>query len=318
MEEVKRILKSFKEQVDHLAEEISQETCSFEKGNHFKAQCWVAGGLSKKEFQRFSLPKRVSDCYDQPAKPLYDKWECLERDIQYRGVNIPDPKEMTLDSYLEFLFYEVLQKMEYRAVWIKSLRSFINFLRNALPCNAKYRLELLFPEKMEIRKITGSVPNSYGNREINRNILIKKLPPTAYPIDYIAQSEIMENLAHLVTHGRPNIQNSAAEALSLSWCCTICAMCRVKTQEKSIYNLSLDSLLRFNDAGENEQFSLKINSLHGFLDIPISSGHYALLNALPRPQNTQDPPLFTKPLSSLLRTLYKAVNMSDNAKNLMK
>ena len=161
---------------------------------------------------------------------------------------------------------------------------------------------------MEIRKLSSNFSTTFGRR---RNVIIKKFSPSAYPIHYIAQSEIMENLAYLATNGRPNIRHSAAEALGLSWCCAICALNKLKTQERTIYDLPLKSLKRIREEGK-DQFSLEISTQLGLVNVPISSGHYALLEALPR--SFGNPRLFTKPLPSLLRTLYKAVKMRRKPK----
>ena len=113
---MKAVLNAFREQINLNVLALQSESAALEEINYFKANCWLAGGISVEESNRFTFPKTQPEFYSQKAQPLYEKWLLEEKDICYRGTIIPDPGKMLLNQYLEFLFLELLQGMEQRAV----------------------------------------------------------------------------------------------------------------------------------------------------------------------------------------------------------
>ena len=115
----------------------------------------------------------------------------------------------------------------------------------------------------------------------------------------------------------------AAEALAFAWICHAVGSSRLMTltTEESILNSLLSSLKAIELKGGEKYFQpecyITIPTFYGPIDVPISKVLYDFLIALPRDQHSKK--IFSKPLSSLLRTFYdKGVFPSDRARKLGK
>ncbi len=263
----------------------------------------------------------IPEYYLQPALPLYMQWRDQERDVIYRGSIIPTPGEINLNEYLYKLSSWIEEKNEKRVVWIKSLKSFTQFIREDIPFELQGSLECIFPYKMEIRR--GHSIERIGNeiQEIERSYILRIIEDPVYPIDILAASDILKNLANEVLEGRPNSQHVAAETLGFALLCHAVGSARIMTREKIVYRTPLIALKSADPAMQEKPYQPKyyinIQTFFGFKDIPISKTLHDFLIALPR-----DPGsilIFTKPISTMLRTLYdKGVAKSERARSLGK
>lgn len=209
---------------------------------------------------------------------------------------------------------------EKRAVWIKSLKSFLQYIREDTPFEIQGTLDCIFPYKMKINRedLPCYAPDTFVKRE--HGFILRNVNEPVYPIDVFAAAEILQNLAKAVLEGRPNGQYTAAEALGFAWLCHAVGFARVMTQEKVIHTTSLQALKTIDSTEETKQYPnhfITIQTFHGLKDIPISKTLFDFLTALPRSEG--DDSIFSKPISTLLRTLYdKGVSGSERAKSLGK
>ncbi len=134
-------------------------------------------------------PNLVDEYYEQPAWPLYEQWQREEKELHYRKCEkIPVPAQgVSLADYLQQLALAVSEGNEHRDVWIESLRSFLQFLREDTELDQKGSLEILFPSKesckgMELRK--GYSPKLVGDdiENIPHNSILRRIEDTVYPI----------------------------------------------------------------------------------------------------------------------------------------
>lgn len=273
--------------------------------------------------QLMSHPKnnKVPDYYLQPAQPIYQEWLDEEKEVIYRGTIIPEPGDAILNDYLILLASCIQDGNEKRAVWIKSLKSFAQYIREDIHFELQGSLECIFPYKMEIRR--GYSLQRIGNEfeEVERGYILRNIEDPVIPIDILAASDILKNLATVVLEGRPNSQHTAAEALGFAWLCHAVGSARLMTREINVYHTPMTALKAV-DPGKlgnplQPKFYVSIQTFHGPKDVPISKILYDFLIALPR--NPKGHFIFSKPISTLLRTLYdKGVKTSERAKSLGK
>lgn len=264
---------------------------------------------------------RLPEYYLQPALPLYQKWYDLEKDIVYCGCTIPVPGDINLADYLQELATCVEEKNEKRAVWIKSLKSFVQYIREDIPLEFQGTLNGIFPYKMEIRRghTLQYIKDELEN--VEHSYILRNIEDPVYPIDILAASDILQNLATVVLEGRPNSQHNAAEALGFAWLCHAVGSARLTTRENIVYETPLTAFKVVDPINLKNPFQSKyivnIKTLYGVKDIPISKTLYNFLISLPRSPGSVC--VFSKPISTLLRTLYnKGVKKSDRARSLGK
>lgn len=194
--------------------------------------------------QLMSHPKenKVPNYYLQPAQPIFQEWRDEEREVTYRGTIIPDPGDTTLNDYLISLASCIQDSNEKRAVWIKSLKSFVQYIREDTPFELQGSLECIFPYKMEIRR--GYSLQRIGNdfEKVERGYILRNIEDPVIPIDILAASDILKNLATVILEGRPNSQQTAAEALGFAWLCQAVGSARLMTREKNLYTTPLTAL----------------------------------------------------------------------------
>lgn len=263
----------------------------------------------------------VPEYYLQPALPLYEKWCDQERDVVYRGCIIPSPRDVNLVDYLHHLSSCIEEKSEKRAVWIKSLKSFAQFIREDVPLELQGTLNGIFPYKMEIRYGFTLQRTEKGIQKVERGYILRHIDDPEYPIDIQAASDILQNLAIASLEARPNAQHVAAEALGFAWLCAAVGSARLMSQEKIIHATSLAALKSPDPSKPKKalqpEYFINIETFYGFKDIPISKTLYDFLIALPRVPGSVY--IFSKPISTLLRTFYdKGVEKSEHAKSLGK
>lgn len=258
----------------------------------------------------------MPEYYIQLALPIYQQWKDEEKEVCYRQcVIIPEPTEKeTLIDYLQRLGHAIGN--EYRSIWIKSFRSFLQFLRDDMELDQKGPLEMLFPSKegckgMEIR-------DDFTHTETERRIILRRIEDTVYPVDILVAAEIIQNLIHTALKGRPNSQRSAIEALAFAWLCLAVGFRRMSTREELVFFLTLDQLTCLNqkslDKYSSPAYFVKMSSLFGLVETPISKILYELLRALPRDASSQR--VFSMDLDTILRTFRRAVKQSKRACNL--
>lgn len=298
----------------------------WEKDDAYGLLCADPGFWRRIINYRYHTPCRsVPEYYSQPALPVYQQWRGEEKEVFYRKcVMIPEPvKEETLIAYLQRLERAVTDGNESRDVWIESLRSFLQFLRDDTELDQKGPLEVLFPSKegckgMEMRKDYTHKFEEGAVKEVERGVILRRIENTVYPIDVLAAAEIVQNLIHAVLEGRPNAQRSALEALAFAWLCLAVGFRRGVTRENLVFSVAVDQLYYFAQTDVDEYLKpthfINVNSLFGPVDVPISRTLYDLLLALPRNTNSQQ--VFSMDLETVLRTFRKAVKRSKRAQNL--
>lgn len=102
----------------------------------------------------------ISEYYSQLAYSLYQQWRKESKEVFHRKcVQISESrKRIFLQNYLQSLTLIISKKNEHRDVWIESLRSFLQFLRDDTYLDQKGSLKMLFPSKksckgMELRQV---------------------------------------------------------------------------------------------------------------------------------------------------------------------
>jgi hypothetical protein len=270
-----------------------------------------------------SHPKhnKVPKYYLQPAQPIYQEWKDEEKDVIYRGTIIPEPGDAVLNDYLISLASCVQDCNEKGVIWIKSMKSFVQYIREDISFELQGSLECIFPYKMEIRH--GYSLQRIGNKfeKVERGYILRNIEDPVIPIDILTASDILKNLATVVLEGRPNSQHTAAEALGFAWLCHAVGSARLMTREKNVYTTPLTALKAVDPEKIGNplqpKFYVSIQTFHGPKDVPISKILYDFLIALPR--NPGSLCIFSKPISTLLRTLYdKGIKASERAKSLGK
>jgi hypothetical protein len=260
---------------------------------------------------RFTIP----EYFQQPAYPAYMQWKDEQKEVLYRGYTIPTPYEdQSLADYLNQLALMASEQNEHRAVWIKSLRCFIEFLRQDTDFDQQGAIESIFPYKMEFRP--GYSLERVGEKveKIERRYILRRVDDAVYPIDILAASDIIKNLARTFLEGRSNSQHSAAESLGFAWLCHAVGACRLMTREERVFATPVTQL-KIQETNPLKKYSIGIDSFFGAIDIPISKTLYHFLLALPRDSATDR--IFSLPWRSLLRTFQeKGVKASKQACNL--
>jgi len=288
------------------------------------AYIWLhADAWDFSSFMHRPKANKVPEYYQQPALPLYQQWHQEKKELFHRKCKkIPAPVgEMTLINYLQQLALTVSEKNEHRDVWIESLCSFRQFLREDTEMEQRGPLESLFPSKdsckgMELRKGYSFERRGKKIKKVERRYILRRTEDTVYPIDILATSEIVINLAKIVLWGRPNSQRSAAEALGFAWLCLAVSSYPLTTREDIVFSTEVGSL----KSSDSKEFCkpthfIGVNSLFGIIDVPISKTLYGFLLALPR--EPEESHVFTMPWETLLRTFRgKGVKLSKRARGL--
>ncbi len=262
----------------------------------------------------------VPEYYREHALPIYLQWRDEEKEVFHRGCIIPSPSgNINLANYLQQLALMASEENEHRAVWIKSLRCFLKFLREDTDLGQQGALEVIFPYKMEFRKGYSIQGKGEKIEEVERRYILRRVDAAASPIDILAASEITQNLAKIFLEGRPNSQHSAAEALGFAWLCHAVGSSRLITREKIIFSTPLAALkppnTKISEDPSQLQYHIGIRSLFGIIEVPISKILYEFLIALPR--DSKSDLIFTLPWRTLLRTFHeKGVKFSKRASNL--
>lgn len=302
LEPVKDILGNFINSFSEARACIQEPAFFWEKE---EAYAWIYGARRYIPLMhRMNQIRPLPSFYSQVAKPLFDKWLELFLDIQnFHAYHIPHPlKNETLYQYLERIHSIVISRKERRTIWWDSLRSFTHFLRD----QAKQRIEnlgeldVIFPEDMTIYSDT----------------IIRKVPVTLYPIDVWAAAEILQNLCRIALEGRPNAQESAAQALGLAWVCLASSHARFMTRLEILHELPINSVKKIpqNDLLQPNH-GLTIPTFFGNSNAPVSETVHNYLLALHRANPRY---IFNQPLRTLRRTLDRAIAASPQAQGLGK
>ena len=252
-------------------------------------------------------PNPLPDYYHQLAILLYQEWLRLDRNVIDRGEIIPQPEEdCTLILYLKYLETKITKECEERAVWMLSLKSFLNYLREDIPDKSMLGgLETIFPYKMDIREHFVLEKTKDGIKKVRRLVILRNILPSVYPIDIHKTAQIMKNLFKTVLEGRQNSQHSAAETLGFTWICHAAASACVITEEKVLFGLKISDLIAPLPGTKKEWFKpeyyLRVRTINGFVNVPISKYLYDYLLALPRKPLSKQ--IFCLPWRGVHRTL---------------
>ncbi len=295
---------------------VTQSDASLEKEN---AYIWLfAEPWHYRALLHRPKPHQVPEYYQQPASAIYDLWRSSEKEVFHRGSIIPRPGKITLHEYLHQLASMITEDVESRAVWQKSLRCFLQFIREDAHTEELGTLEVTFPYEMEFQDDFSFRKTENGIETVECRHILRLVDEEIYPTDIFTASEILQNLADTMLNDRANAQHIAAEALGYAWLCHAIGISRLMTltQEKIILKSLLSSFKRAKREAAEKYFHpecyIAIKTYYGFVDVPISETLHDFLIALPRDKDC--PLIFTKPLSSLLRTLYnKGVSPSERA-----
>ncbi len=187
---------------------------------------------------------KIPEYYQQSAPAIYDLWQSFEKEVFYRGCIIPRPKEVSLLEYLHQLASMITEKAENRAVWEKSLRCFLQFIREDAHLDEQGTLEVIFPYEMKFQDNYSHRKPENGIEKVKCRYILRLVDEEIYPIDIFSGSDILQNLAHVVLNGRTNSQHTAAEALGYAWLCHAIGISRLMTltKEKIILKSALISL----------------------------------------------------------------------------
>lgn len=256
---------------------------------------------------RIKLPS-PPEYYQQLALPIYQDWIFSEKEVIYRGCIIPPPKNESLLEYLEGLSDCITTGNEKRAVWIKSLHSFLQFIRGDIELDEYGPIEIMFPWEMAIKDDYSFEKTEKGIVKVPRRYILRLVDDEISPIDIFAASDVVKNLADTVLNGRSNSQHTAAEALGFAWLSYAIGSAQIMTlTRETIVRKTLITALKTVNLSEDEKYFcpecyIAIQTLYGPIEIPISRTLHDFLLALPRRE--KNPSIFSKPLSSLLRMLY--------------
>lgn len=338
LEPAKQVLRSFLADIDDLKalrkntflpkEATSLASASFWEDED--AYIWLYAEAWKfLAFMHRPKPHSIPSYYLQPACLLYQQWRMETKELFHKKCDqIPQPDEqITLIKYLQRLSDEILEKNEHRDVWIESLRSFCQFLREDTLLEDKGPLEVLFPSKesckgMELRKGYRLERNHHdkGYHKVEMHHILRSIEDTVYPIDIYAKAEIFMNLANVVLYGRSNVQHSAAVALGFAWLCHAVGCYGLVTRETLVFATEVDNFrppIDNPDEWFKPTYFIGVSSLYGIIDVPVSKTLYEFLRALPRKLNQKG--IFNIDLDVAARTFReKGVKPSKRTQNLGK
>ena len=264
----------------------------------------------------------VPNYFHQPALPVYQQWRSEEKEIFSRSTHIiPTPDTVSLGKYLHLLSSWIVDKNEKRTNWIKSLHCFLQFLREDTDLDQQGAIEVIFPYKMEIRPGYSFQHSEKGIQKVERPSILRRVYNSAYPIDILAASDILKNLAKTIFEGRPNAQQKAAETLGFALLCHAVGAYRVTTREEIVFTTPLTALKSPDPAQPKEYFKpeyfIGIKSLYGVVEVPISKTLHDFLITLPRDPKNEC--IFNTNLESLHRTFQnKGVKPSKRTQGLGK
>lgn len=334
LEPAKSILRSFLKKISESRDSCGQASDCFNSGAEAGMsdsssdrdpkprqieEAWIWVGAEPRDFSRLMRQPPsllITRYYAEPASPIYADWENSEKEIFGRGCIIPPPGNRILIEYLLHLHSLITTMNERRAVWHKSLRSFLEYLRSDMAPDQLYPLEELLPERFEVRpgyiyrRTEGEV------KKIDYQTIVRLVQDTAFPINFLAVSQILEHLADTILHGRPNSQHTATEAFGFSWLCLAVGARPLPALEQSLFSTPLSALRSTNPISDSRsEYQIQVNTLFGPAEIPVSRWLYDFLKTLPRP--TDSDRIFTKSIRTLRRTLAeKGIKASKRAQGL--
>lgn len=93
--------------------------------------------------------------------------------------------------------------------------------------------------------------------------VVRDIPPTAYPIDILKVSAILEALLDIAMNGRSNSQWNAIYSLALAWICLTSSKLAFPTHLSLLHKIQRDSVQETNHL-------LEIPTMFGEISVPIS------------------------------------------------
>lgn len=288
------------------------------------ARCWIYGTDDIGTILMAPLPKIPfqSDVSKSLASTHYSDWQTiLESNASPDSLYIeyfldaeefpeyhleePDNKE-TLYDYITRLQDIVENKEKIPFYWERALSSFLNYLRQTNPKKQIAFLELIFPEDMEIRRITTYKEVKTGKltsklQKFSCGQIARKIPPSVHPIFIVTAADIIRELVNTVLEGKQNARLGAAEALGMCWICLTCARLRVPIALNDLISLPAKALERSSDI---KLPLLSLPTIFDCLPVPCSETIWRCLKALSEIPGAQPRlTIFQSSEESLYRTL---------------
>lgn len=270
--------------------------------------------LPKIPFQSEASKSLASEYYinwqmslEENAAPDREYIEYFLNPEEFSEYHLEEPKKgETLYDYIIRLQDFVENKWKIPFFWERALSSFLNYLRQTVPKEQIAFLELIFPEEMEIRKVSAfkevkTGKSSFEFQEFPAGQIARKIPPTVYPIHINTASDIIRELVNTVLEGNKKAKLGAAEALGMCWICLTSARLRIPIVLKDLISLPLTALQRT----LNEPLPLmSLPTIFGCLSVPCSETIWSLLKALSEiPGEQSRSTIFQSSEESLYRTL---------------
>lgn len=199
---------------------------------------------------------------------------------------IPPFTKETLHEYLCRIANLVEKEGRRARLEWRALKSFLAYMRKLAHKEIAF-IEQIFPKHMDIK--------------FSR--IIRKIPPEVYPISQEVARDILSELAHMATKGRPDAQLSALESLGFARLCLTASRLRLPS--------SIDMLIKTNTSAVSiiEDYpAILVPTLFGDQKIRISYRIAKFLLALSKvSSDTPRDAIIQKPKRSLMRTFSRAV-----------
>lgn len=292
------------------------------------ARCWIYGSDNIGNVLSIPLPKTSPHSEESQSKAFkhYIKWQkAIEKnaapDTQYTeyflneeefdAYHLDEPKsEETLYAYVLRLRDIVENKENINFLWERGLSSFLHYLRRTITKEQIAFLELIFPEDMEIRRITSLKPLKTGKstwelKEVPFGQIARKISSCRYPIFILTAADILRELVNTVLHSRQNAKLTAAETLGLCWVCLTSARRGLPLEVNDLLYLPKSAL----GVKMDETVStLTLPSIFGDQPMPISNTIWEFLKALSDISGAQyRDVVFQSPKESLYRCLKRTI-----------
>lgn len=272
-------------------------------------QTEASKSLASKHYKNW---QKVIEANAAPDSDYYGYFLNAEEFIDY---HLDEPKSgETLYGYIIRLQDIVENKEKIHFLWERGLSGFLHHLRKTISKDQIAFLELIFPEDMEIRKITAFKEVKIGKktsglREVPYGQIARKISPAVYSINIKTAADIICELANTVLHGRQNAKLVAAETLGLCWICLTSSRLRLPISLKDLFVLPKDVLRRSVD----DIFpTLSLPTIFSYLPMPVSGTIWGLLKALSNtPGGQPRSSIFQSPEESLYRRLRHTLEKLD-------
>ncbi len=296
------------------------------------ARCWIYGTDDIGTVLMAPLPKipYQSEASRSLASTHYSNWQTdIEKNatpdseyieyflnpVDFADYHLEEPnKGETLYDYIIRLRDIVENKEKLLFFWERALSGFLNHLRQSISKRQIAFLELIFPEDMEIRRITtlkevktGTLTSEF--QEVPCGQIARKIPPTVFPIYIMNAADIIRELVNTVICGRQNAKLGAAETLGMCWICLTSSRLRLPIALNDLFNLPIKAL---ENPSDKNLPSLSLPTIFDWLPVPCSETIWNFLKALSEIPGAQPRSrIFQSTDESLYRVLRRTIQKLD-------